>query len=211
MNFLAHAFLAGADPGLRVGGLIGDFVKGPLPAGLPPDLAEGVRLHRRIDVWAETHPAFRRSRLRVAAERRRVAGILVDMYYDHFLAARWGRCHGTPLAEFTAETYALAAEREAELPERFVRLLPRMRAMDWLASYREIASIGEALDRMASRLSRPAGLRGGIAELARDYAGFEDDFAEFIPDAVRMAAEGVPAPVFAASASPAVIKAPGAS
>ena len=39
MNFLAHAFLAGDDPALRVGGLIGDFVKGPLPAGLAPDLA----------------------------------------------------------------------------------------------------------------------------------------------------------------------------
>lgn len=194
MNFLAHAFLAGADPALRVGGLIGDFVKGPLPAGLPSDLVEGVRLHRRIDVWAETHPAFRRSRLRVAADRRRVAGILVDMYYDHFLAAQWDRRHGTPLVDFTAETYALAAEREAELPERFVRLLPRMRAMDWLASYREMASIAAALDRMATRLSRPAGLRGGVADLARDYAGFEADFNEFILDAVCMTTGTAPAP-----------------
>ncbi|MBL8491545.1 MAG: DUF479 domain-containing protein, partial [Rhodocyclaceae bacterium] len=193
MNFLAHAFLAGADPGLRIGGLIGDFVKGPLPAGLPTDLAEGVRLHRRIDVWAETHPAFRRSRGRVATDRRRFAGILVDMYYDHFLADQWERRHHLPLAQFTAETYALAGARAAELPAGFVRLLPRMRAMDWLASYRRIAAVEEALDRMATRLSRPDGLRGGIADLARDYAGFEADFAEFIGDATRMTAEAVAA------------------
>lgn len=188
MNFLAHAFLAGNDPALRVGGLIGDFVKGPLPAGLPPDLAEGVRLHRRIDAWAETHPAFRRSRARVDTARRRYAGILVDMFYDHFLAAHWGRHHERALAEYTAETYAFVADREAELPPRFARLFPRMRSMDWLASYRDPASVGAALDRMATRLTRPEGLVGGVGELLRDYAGFADDFAVFIDDAIRMAA-----------------------
>ena len=53
MNFLAHAFLAGAKETDQVGGLIGDFVKGPLPAGLPPDLASGVALHRAIDSFAD--------------------------------------------------------------------------------------------------------------------------------------------------------------
>lgn len=188
MNFLAHAFLAGDDPALRVGGLIGDFVKGPLPAGLAADLADGVRLHRRIDSWAETHPAFRRSRARMDGTRRRCAGILVDMFYDHFLAVHWGRHHGRGLAEFTAETYALVAGRAAELPDRFARLFPRMRAMDWLAGYRETASVGEALDRMATRLTRPDQLAGGVGELLRDYAGFEADFDDFIGDAIRMVA-----------------------
>ncbi len=57
MNFLMHAWLAGDASADRVGGLIGDFVKGPLPGNLAPDLAAGVALHRRIDSFAETHPA----------------------------------------------------------------------------------------------------------------------------------------------------------
>lgn len=90
MNFLAHAVLAGDDAADRIGGLLGDFVKGPLPAGLPPALASGVALHRAIDGFADHHPAFLASRARIGARRRRVAGALVDLFYDHLLARDWG-------------------------------------------------------------------------------------------------------------------------
>ena len=89
MNFLAHALLSGEAEADRVGGLMGDFVKGPLPAGLPPDLAAGVALHRAIDSFADRHPAFAASRARVSPGRRRVGGILVDLFYDHLLARDW--------------------------------------------------------------------------------------------------------------------------
>lgn len=89
MNFLAHAVLAGDDPALIVGGVVGDWIKGPLPAGLPPDLARGVALHRAIDRHAEDDPAFCRSRQRMSAARRRYAGVLVDIFYDHLLARDW--------------------------------------------------------------------------------------------------------------------------
>lgn len=180
MNFLAHAFLAGADPADRLGGLMGDFVKGPLPAGLPADIAAGVRLHRQIDVFAESHPAFRRSRARVSAPRRRVAGIMVDMFYDHFLARDWEDFAPQPLEAFSAEMYALLAAHAAILPPRLAQILPRMRADDWLASYRAPEIIELALDRMASRLRRANPLGGSGAELCLDYAGYEADFREFI-------------------------------
>ena len=82
MNFLAHTVLAGADEADRIGGLLGDFIKGPLPAGLPPALASGVALHRAIDGFVDRHPAFLASRARVSPLRRRVAGVLVDLFYD---------------------------------------------------------------------------------------------------------------------------------
>lgn len=180
MNFLAHAFLAGADPADRLGGLMGDFVKGPLPAGLPENIAAGVRLHRQIDVFAESNPAFRRSKARVSAPRRRVAGIMVDMFYDHFLARDWEDFAPQPLEAFSAEMYALLAAHAAILPPRLAQILPRMRADDWLASYRAPEIIELALDRMASRLRRANPLGGSGAELCLDYAGYEADFREFI-------------------------------
>ena len=82
MNFLAHALLAGESPALVVGGVVGDWIKGPLPAGLPEDLARGVALHRAIDSFAETHPAFCASRARMSPARRRYAGVLVDICWD---------------------------------------------------------------------------------------------------------------------------------
>lgn len=188
MNFLAHAWLAGESPADRLGGLMGDFVKGALPAGLPPDVAAGVRLHRQIDVFAETQPAFLRSRARVSPERRRVAGVMVDMFYDHFLALHWEHFHDDPLERFSATMYALMDANGALLPPRLAAILPRMRESDWLGSYRSADVIAMALDRMAMRLRRANPLTGSGAELLADYAGFEADFFEFIAAAEAFAA-----------------------
>lgn len=183
MNFLAHVWLAGEHEDDRIGGLAGDFVKGVLPAGLPLGLAEGVRLHRAIDAFAETHPAFVRSRRRVSPERRRVAGVMVDLFYDHFLARDWAHWHDEQLEACTHALYARLHARTDELPEGLCRILPRLAGQDWLTSYREREAVELALDRMAARLSRPALLLGAGAELRSAYAGFEADFNAFLPDA----------------------------
>jgi len=188
MNFLAHAWLAGDAPADRLGGLIGDFVKGPLPAGLPADVAAGVRLHRAIDAFADTHPAFRTACARVPAERRRAAGILVDMFFDHFLARRWNEFSDEPLRRFTADAYRLMAEHRPLLPPRLLRILPWMTEDDWLASYAEVESVAYALDRMAQRLSRPGLLAGAGSVLRAQYGALESDFLAFLP-AARQCAE----------------------
>lgn len=189
MNFLAHAYLAGPAPADRLGGMLGDFVKGPLPAGLPEAVAAGVSLHRRIDSYADGHPAFRASRSRVSAERRRYAGVMVDLFYDHFLARHWDEFNAEPLQDFTAGTYALLARHAALLPPRLAEIFPYMRREDWLRSYRELASVGEALDSMSRhRLTRPNRLAGAAGELEDAYEGFERDFRAFLPDVRAFAA-----------------------
>lgn len=190
MNFLAHAWLAtqAAEDAavcgdLVVGGMIGDSVKGLLPAGLPDGLAAGVGLHRAIDAFAEADEYFQRSRLRLPAARRRVAGIVVDMAYDHFLARHWSRFETQPLAEFAQSVYALLGAHEAELPPLFLVILARMRAHDWLSSYADVTVLAAALDRMAQRLSRPELLHGSGVEVLQNYAGLEEDFLAFLPRA----------------------------
>jgi acyl carrier protein phosphodiesterase len=184
MNFLAHALLAGTDPADRLGAMLGDFVKGPLPAGLPAPVASGVELHRRIDSFADNHPAFIRSRTRVSPQRRRYAGIMIDMFYDHFLALHWGHFSGEPLRDFTAGIYALMSAHAHLLPPPLGRILPDMAAQDWMSSYRSLGAIAMALDRMAeNRLTRINRLAGAAAELEARYREFEFDFLEFFPDA----------------------------
>lgn len=188
MNFLAHALLGGARPALRVGGLAGDFVKGRLPAGLPPDLAQGVALHRAIDVFADSHPAFARSRARIGRVRRRYSGVLVDMFYDHLLAKHWGAFSGVRLEHFSGECYRLVAERLGELPTGFQAVFARMRDDDWLLGYVQQGRVGTAIDRMAEyRIRRANPLAGGIEEFVLDHAGFEADFFAFFPDALAYA------------------------
>lgn len=188
MNFLAHALLAGESTTLRVGGLAGDFVKGPLPAGLPDDLADGVALHRAIDSFAEVHPAFRASRARIGSERRRYAGVIVDMFYDHLLAVHWPAYAPIDLESFAAGAYAATQARLEELPVSFREVFERMRGDNWLVAYRQRESVALALDRMSRhRIRRRNPLAGAIAEFDAAAAGFALDFSRFLPDAADFA------------------------
>lgn len=190
MNFLAHALLAGDVEADRIGGLMGDFVKGLLPAGLPPDLAAGVALHRAIDGFADRHPAFAASRARISPLRRRVSGVLVDLFYDHLLARDWGDHGPGELEHYTAQLYVSLDGFSAVLPEKARDVAERMSAHDWLASYRHVEAVGEAIDRMAVyRLRRANPLGGGIEEFLAEPEGFEADFRAFLPDAMTFARE----------------------
>lgn len=176
MNFLAHAYLATQDEALIVGGVIGDWIKGYLPGVLPADLARGVAMHRAIDAHAETCPAFQTSRQRVMAPRRRYAGILVDMFYDHLLARDWRQYHAQPLHEFCRAVYAGLAARRQDLPAGLIPHLALMAEEDWLGSYASISGLSAVLARMSRRARHGAPLLGGEAELLENLEGFEADF-----------------------------------
>jgi acyl carrier protein phosphodiesterase len=183
LNFLAHALLAGEVPALIVGGVAGDWIKGPLPGALPRDLASGVALHRAIDVFAESNPAFRRSRSRMSANRRRYAGVLVDLFYDHLLARNWAAIHGEPLAEYCGGTYGLIRARLGDLPASARPALTLMAQEDWLGSYASIEGIARVLVRMSVRARQPNPLAYGEQEFLADADGYAGDFREWLDDA----------------------------
>jgi len=91
MNFLAHLYLADPQPLGLLGSLMGDFVKGPLGGRYPEPITRGIMLHRRIDTFTDAHAVVRASRTRISPGRRRFAGIMIDVFYDHFLARDWAR------------------------------------------------------------------------------------------------------------------------
>lgn len=183
MNFLAHALLAGDAPALIVGGVVGDWIKGTLPGALPDDLAKGVALHRAIDHFAESHPAFNRSRSRVSAERRRYAGVLVDVFYDHLLARNWAAIHQQPLSDYCENVYQLIHNRLNDLPVSARPALELMAKEDWLMSYAEIEGIADVLARMSRRARQPNPLTHGEQEFLADVDGFAGDFQAWLKDA----------------------------
>lgn len=183
MNFLAHALLAGDEPALIVGGVVGDWIKGTLPGALPADLARGVALHRAIDAHAETHPAFCLSRTRISSPRRRYAGVLVDMYYDHLLAREWTQHHVQPLSGFCQDIYRHIEQRMSDLPEESHPALRMMAREDWLSSYARVEGVADVLARMSHRARQPNPLSGGMSEFLENAAGFEQDFHVWLADA----------------------------
>ena len=187
MNFLAHAFLAGDEPELVVGGVIGDWIKGPLPGGLPADLARGVALHRAIDSFSEGHPAFRASRARVSAARRRYAGVLVDIFYDHLLALEWAKHHEQTLAAYSASVYAQINCRLNQIPAPAHLALSLMTTEDWFLGYAQLDGIADVLARMSRRARQPNPLADGQHEFVADAMGFARDFETWLADATQFA------------------------
>ncbi|MBS7689692.1 DUF479 domain-containing protein [Pseudomonas lalucatii] len=187
MNYLAHLHLGGDAPAQLLGSLYGDFVKGPLAGQWPAEIEAAIRLHRRIDAFTDGHALQARSRTRFPAARRRYAGILLDLFFDHCLALHWADYAEQPLDRFTARVYQVLAD-EAVLPGRLALIAPRMAAQDWLGSYSDFAVLEQVLAAMQRRLSRPEGLDGAMAELERLYVPLSEDFRLFYPELQRFAA-----------------------
>ncbi len=190
MNYLAHLYLSADSSETLVGGLLGDFVKGRLaPGRFPPRVQAAIALHRRIDTFVDSHPATLRSRSRFAPGFRRYAGILLDLFHDHFLARDWRGHAGEPLAVFTDRAYRAFARHETLLPARARWVARAMARDDWLGSYGHPDGVRRALQGIATRLARANPIAAGHAELAREYRRLEDDFHELLPAVRRFAAE----------------------
>jgi len=181
MNFLAHLYLSGDDPELLVGNLLGDFVKGRLSGNFPAGIERGIVLHRRIDSFSSRSRHFIRSKRRLDATFGHFRGVLVDLFYDHFLAANWDAYTDVPFRRFLSDAHQIAEEYAEVFPERLRLALPVIFA-ELLPSYREIEGIARALQRMSIRITRPNRLGEGANELRRHYDGLHDDFREFIPE-----------------------------
>jgi acyl carrier protein phosphodiesterase len=182
MNFLAHLFLGPQDPQQALGSVLGDFVRGPVAKlELPQGVREGIWLHRRIDSFTDAHPLITVSKTRVSPERRRYAGIMIDMFYDNLLARHWELFADQSIEEFTRGMYALLLKQRDVIPANAWPVISRMAEHDWLTSYARLPNLHQALDNIALRLRRSNPLPGSAGELERDYAGFEADFLAFMP------------------------------
>lgn len=184
MNFLAHLYLADAVDDSLIGHLLGDFVKGGAIRHYDQTIRAAIRFHRKIDTFADTHPITLASRNRIGSQRRRFAGIIVDVCYDHFLACNWHRFAQETLAAFVQRVYADLNGSRSQLPDSVDRVLGRMISYDWLNGYHEIENVGIALDRIAGRLTRGERFLGGLADVQANYAALQNDFLAFFPELI---------------------------
>ena len=185
MNYLAHLYLADNDTESVIGSLMGDFVKGRLDPARPPALRHAIMQHRRIDSFTDAHALVRRSKRRIGPEFRRYAGILIDVFYDHFLATEWQSYAEVPLEEFAEGVYCEIGRHLDGLPPRMQQSMRYMVANDLLRTYRTVDGIGLALRGIETRLRRPSRLGEAVTELVNAYAMLRGDFTEFFPQLVR--------------------------
>lgn len=193
MNYLFHLYLSGDDPELLAGNFMGDFVKGPLAGRYPPRLQQGIELHRGIDSFARDDAHFNRSRLRLDPRFGLYRGVLVDLFFDHFLALNWERWSAEPLESYLGRVRRALEGRRPLMPERLQEFFPII-FEELLPSYREREGIRRALERMGRRVKRANPLAEGGEELSRHYDGLREDFLLFLPAVREFAASSVEMP-----------------
>lgn len=184
MNYLAHLFLSDGTPESLIGNLLGDFVKGSIENIYPQQIIKGIYLHRKIDSFTDSHPIFRSSKRLISLNRRRFSGIMIDVFYDHFLAKNWSEYSNIALNDFTNCVYRILQENKNILPQRLKNILPDMIAYDWLASYKEGAAIDRAINGLSRRIKRQNSLFGGVEELFLNYQQLQADFSMFFPELI---------------------------
>jgi acyl carrier protein phosphodiesterase len=113
----------------------------------------------------------------------------VDVCYDHFLSRHWPQFNTVDLQPFVGRVYSVLDRNRAHLPERLLRVLPHMISENWLGSYGRLEGVGDALDRIAGRLSRGAAFKGAVDEIEAHYGDLETDFLAFFPDLCAFCAE----------------------
>ncbi|HEV7428117.1 MAG TPA: ACP phosphodiesterase [Thermoanaerobaculia bacterium] len=188
MNYLAHLLLAEQTAESLIGNLAGDFVKGRIGDNVPVRIAEGIRHHRRVDAFTDSHPSVAAFRRVLIPEHGHYARVIADVFFDHFLARDFMRYASEPLDQFLQRVYAAIDPHADELPGRLRIVYPRMRDEGWLESYQSIDGIRLALGGISHRLSRRPQLAPAVHFL-RDpgpRAELERLFHEFFPDVMAL-------------------------
>ena len=179
MNFLLHCWLGRSDPGLKAGGFLGDFIKGPVPEDLPKPLERGIRLHRHIDIVSNHLPEMKSTYHRFGADLRRPAPVLLDIVADHVLANIWDEYCDVPILEFTRTCYRDIAM--FEIPQNAMDMYQHMSRTDLLARYADAKVIADIIKRILKRL-RFERYSDDIDSILGDcISGFEEDFRIYYP------------------------------
>jgi acyl carrier protein phosphodiesterase len=183
MNLLAHAVLtpAGAAPGVLVGNVVADWIKGKARHALPDDLRAGIALHRRIDTFTDTHPLVASCASLLEPRWGRYSTVLVDILFDHVLSAEWDRYCPTPRPAFIAATYAALRDHLDALPWRAQYATNALLADDWFTCYATADGIALSLSRLSGRLNHHVELAPAIVDFHAHRAAFHESFRHFFP------------------------------
>jgi len=182
MNWLAHLYLSEPTPEFRLGNLLPDLISASQLADLPEPFQRGIRQHRQIDRFTDTHPRVNSCVQRFPAPYRRYAGILTDVYFDHFLARDWSKYCDVFLPQFIAEFYRDIETCLPELPAEAAQRLHRIRDENWIGTYHTIEGITDILSRISRRFRRPFDLTGSVPIFQKHESALLDDFDAFFPE-----------------------------
>jgi len=187
MNFLAHIYLSFDDDEITIGNFIADSIRGNKYKHLPERVQKGIFLHREIDTYTDAHSIVRKSTKRLHKNYSHYSGIIVDIFYDHYLAKNWSSYSDVPLSIYVDNFYNLLEENYNILPDGVKRMMPYMIADNWIYNYSKMEGITKVLDGMNRRTKNKSKMNFAILDLEKHYHDFEKEFTSFFDELIVFA------------------------
>lgn len=189
MNFLAHIYLSGNNDMIKIGNFMADGIRGNDYLKFPDEIRKGIMLHREIDTFTDAHPIFRKSKHRLHERYGHYSGVIIDIFYDHFLAKNWETYSSIPLATYINTFYKLLDTNFKLLTLKTQKMLPSMVNQNWLLSYATVEGIGTILYQMDYRTKFKSKMQFATDELKLYYNDFENEFTLFFEEVRKMSIE----------------------
>jgi len=182
MNYLAHLLLSGDNNEIKLGNFIGDAVKGNAYKTYSINIQKGIILHRKIDSFTDNHKITKEMSSFLKEEYRKYSGIVVDIFYDYFLANNWDKYSNQGFEDYISDIHTLLLKNFNILPPKMKRFLPFLIARKRLASYKRINGIKDVLDAMSRYTSLPNKTDFAIKILKENHSFFDILFHNFYKD-----------------------------
>ncbi|MBI3235260.1 MAG: DUF479 domain-containing protein [Bacteroidetes bacterium] len=181
MNILAHIYLSGENEKLMIGNFIADHVKGKSIQAFDGEILKGIKLHRFIDEYTDSHEVVQQSKQRLYKVAGKYAPVISDVYFDHFLANHWHDYHETTLENYAQSQYDILNGHIEILPERTQQMLPYLIKYNWIVAYRSFEGLQQVFNGMNRRAKFVSNMDQAVDALKADYHLYETEFHQFFP------------------------------
>lgn len=187
MNYLAHIYFSGDEPQIQIGNFIGDFVKGKQHQNYPVKMQQGILMHRKIDTFTDQHPVFKASADIIRNDFGRYSGIIIDMYYDYFLARDFREHTSLSLNAFTKRFYGHTILNYKYLPDRVKNFIFHFISTNRLNKYASQQGLHDSLKIMQKHKTTMLDPDAVIHALQQNHDELEALFRLFLPDLKQFA------------------------
>ena len=185
MNFLAHMFLTQTNKEHTVGNYIAEFIRNRDMVLFSDKIVEGIKLHRHIDHYTDTHPEVLKSTRKLRARHQKYAPVVIDVFYDYILSKNWDKFSEIDMRSFADKIYVYLNEYSDQFPIHLQNITSRMIADDFLLQYGTQSGIEKTFRRIGRRAKFKSNFETAFEDLENDYDEINDGFLRFFPDLIE--------------------------
>lgn len=185
MNYLAHSLLSFNDEEILIGNFIADHVRLHQSKHLPERIQKGITIHRKIDMFTDSHPLFIKSKRHFYDGFERYSGVLMDIYFDYLLAKNFHRFSDIALPDYTQNLYAILKKNRVHLPESSQRFLDYVLQNNTFFEYSKMEGIELVLKHLSYRINHGVFLNESLPLFIENESKIEPDFFEFMNDLIE--------------------------